>query len=72
MSWDKDIQELDAYFKKAAIPTEPLKLNQYSTKNHCALYIISHITTVKANNGKITYLPYLNRLKILKNFLDEK
>jgi len=69
MSWDKDIKELEAYFKKAAIPTEPFKLNQYSTVNDCTLFIKSHLTAVKANNGKITYLPYLNRLKELKEFL---
>ena len=69
MSWDKDIKELEAYFKKAALPTEPIKLNAYSTIKDGPLFIKSHLATVKANNGKITYLPYLNRLKELKEFL---
>lgn len=69
MSWNKDIKELEAYFKKIAIPTEPLKLNPYSTIKDCSLFIKSHLATVKANNGNLTYLPYLNRLKELKDFL---
>lgn len=69
MSWDKDIKELEAYFKKATLPTEPIKLNICSTIKDAPLFIKSHLATVKANNGKLTYLPYLDRLKELKEFL---
>jgi hypothetical protein len=69
MNWDKEIKELEAYFKETAIPTEPFKLNQYSTIKDCSLFIKSHLATVKANNGKPTYLPYLDRLQELKEFL---
>jgi len=69
MSWDKDIKELEAYFKKAAIPSEPIKLNTFSTIKNCSLFIESHLKTVKANKGKRTYLPYLDRLKELREVL---
>jgi len=68
-NWDKDIQELESYFLKAAIPTQPIKLNKYSTIKDCDLFIKSHLATVKANNGNQTYLSYLNQLQELKDFL---
>ena len=69
MKWDKDIKELEAYFKKIDIPTEPIKFNTFSTIENCSLFIDSHLKTVKANNGNRTYVPYLDRLKELREVL---
>jgi hypothetical protein len=69
-NWDQDIIELESYFSGITIPTQPVKLNQYSTIKDCSLFIKSHLATVKANNGKPTYLPYLNRLQELKQVLN--
>ena len=68
-NWDQDILELENYFSGITIPSQPVKLNQYSTIEECSLFIKSHFATVKANNGKLTYLPYLNRLQELKQVL---
>ena len=68
-SWEQDITELENYFTGIALPTQPVKLNRCSTITNCSLYIESHFATVKANNGKQTYLPYLNRLQELKGVL---
>ncbi len=68
-SWEQDITELENYFTGITLPTQPLKLNQCSTITNCSLFIESHFATVKANNGKRTFLPYLNRLKELKQVL---
>lgn len=68
-SWEQDITDLENYFAGIAIPTQPIKLNKCSTITNCSLFIESHFATVKANNGKRTFLPYLNRLQELKQVL---
>jgi len=68
-SWEQDITELENYFSVITLPTQPLKLNRCSTITNCSLFIESHFATVKANNGKRTFLPYLNRLQELKQIL---
>jgi hypothetical protein len=65
-NWEQDINELENYFSGIALPTQPIKLNRFSTITNCSLFIESHFSIVKANNGKQTFLPYLNRLQELK------
>jgi hypothetical protein len=71
-SWEQDITEIENYFTGITLPTQPVKLNPYSTITNCSLFIESHFATVKANNGKRTFLPYLNRLQELKQVLTTK
>ena len=71
-SWDNDIAELESYFSGIELPTQPVKLNKCSTIKDCSLFIESHFATVKANNGNETFLPYLERLKKLKQILTTK
>ena len=68
-NWEQDINELEAYFTGITLPTHAVKLNSYSTVKDVSKFIDSHIATVKANNGKHTFLPYLNRLQELKQIL---
>jgi len=68
-SWSNDIAELENYFASIELPTQPVKLNRCSTITDCSLFIESHFATVKGNNGKRTFLPYLNRLQELKQVL---
>ena len=68
-SWEQGITELEKYFAGIKLPTQPVKLNKCSTITNCSLFIESHFATVKANNGKRTFLPYLNRLQELKQVL---
>lgn len=68
-NWGNDIAELESYFAGIELPTQPVKLNKCSTIKDCSLFIESHFATVKANNGKRTFLPYLNRLQELKQVL---
>ena len=68
-TWSNDIAELETYFESITPPTQPLKLNKCATIKDCSLFIESHFATVKANNGKRTFLPYLNRLQELKQVL---
>lgn len=69
VNWEQDITELEKYFTSITLPTQPVKLNKCSTITNCSLFIESHFATVKANNGKRTFLPYLNRLQELKQVL---
>lgn len=68
-NWSNDIAELENYFASIELPTQPVKLNRCSTITDCSLFIESHFATVKANNGKRTFLPYLNRLQEFKQAL---
>ncbi|MET3730704.1 DUF6965 family protein [Moheibacter stercoris] len=68
-SWSNDIAELESYFAGIELPTQPVKLNRCSTITDCSLFIESHFAAVKANNGKRTFLPHLNRLQELKQTL---
>lgn len=68
-NWSNNIAELENYFASIELPTQPVKLNRYSTITDCSLFIESHFANVKANDGKRTFLPYLNRLQELKQVL---
>ena len=68
-NWEQDITELENYFTNIELPTQSVKLNKCSTIINCSLFIDSNFATVKANNGKQAFLPYLNRLKELKQVL---
>jgi hypothetical protein len=65
-NWEKNITELEDYFERATPPTQPVKLNHWSTIIDYSLFIKSHLTIIKANNGKKTCIPYLNRLQEFK------
>jgi hypothetical protein len=71
-NWEQDITDLQNYFMGITLPTQPLKLNRCSTITNCSLFIESHFATLKANKGKRTFLPHLNRLKELKQVLTTK
>jgi hypothetical protein len=68
-NWSNIISELESYFASNELPTQPITLNQCSVIKNCSLFIESHLAVVKANNGKRTFLPYLNRLLELKQVL---
>ena len=68
-SWEQEITDLENYFSSIELPTHPIMLNQCSKIRDCSEFIESHFATVKANNGKRTFLPYLNRLQELKQVL---
>ncbi len=68
-NWSNSIAELENYFSNLELPTQPVKLNKCSTVNDCSLFIEKHLNTVNANNGNLTFLPFLNRLNELKQVL---
>jgi hypothetical protein len=68
-NWEKDISELNSYFTKAKLPTQPVKLNQCTTILNIPLFIQRHFEAVNNNNGKRVFIPYLHRLQELKQIL---
>lgn len=64
-----NIRELENYFSKIQLPTEPIKFNNYSIIENVSVFIENHLAVVNFNNGKRTFLPYLNRLQDLKILL---
>jgi hypothetical protein len=68
-NWEQKITELENYFKGITLPTQSVKLNPFSTIVDVPQFIESHFENVKANNGKRTFLPYLQRLQGLKEMM---
>lgn len=66
--WSNEITELEQFFKVAKLP-DTIKLNECSTIIDVSLFIDSHLSIVKAQNGKLRYKPYLDRLNELKAIL---
>lgn len=71
-NWNVEISELEAYFATVEIPAQPVRLNECTLITNVPLFIESHLSTVKANNGRNVYLPYLNRLQTLKQIINLK
>ena len=69
-NWSNTITELETYFKNIQIPAQPVKLNQCSTIENIQLFIDGHLSTLKTNNGKPYFLPYLERLQKLRQMLN--
>lgn len=69
---DPDLLELETFFAGITLPTTPLKLNQCSEIRDVPDFIRSHLTTLRNNPGKLTYLPYFHRLQELKQHLTAK
>lgn len=69
--WDKEIAQLEKYFLGIELPKDPVRLNACSTITNISLFIKSHLAAIKANNGKRTALPHLERLQSLKEILKQ-
>ena len=67
-SWEQEINELEKYFKSIALPVTEIKTSE-GTITDINKFINCNFTTAKAQNGKRTFLPYINRLIELKKIL---
>uniref|UniRef100_UPI00404B61A1 DUF6965 family protein n=1 Tax=Gelidibacter sp. TaxID=2018083 RepID=UPI00404B61A1 len=65
----RDIVELESYFCDIVLPTHSIEIASYNKIRDILLFIDSHLSTIKANNGKRTFLPYINRLQELKQVI---
>ena len=65
-----EINDLVQFFQSATIPPAPVRINPYSTIWNTSMFIDSHLALIKAQNGKSTFRPYLERLIQLKECLN--
>lgn len=70
--WSAEITEIEAFFSSTPLPKIPIKLNEATTILDLKRFVDNHLEIVKANEGKIRFKVYLNRLKQLKNKLEWK
>lgn len=68
-NWEQEITELERYFETTTLPSVPLNLNRWSIITNVQGFIDSHLAVVKNYNGNKTFLPYLERLQELKQYL---
>lgn len=66
----KRIKELEDFFNSIEIPKE-LRLNKCSYAPDLPKMIQTHLAVVK-NQNKLVYLPYLERLELVKEILMKK
>lgn len=71
LNWDKEIKELEYFFKSITLPKNPIKLNNCTTILDVSKFINSHMLTIKSNNGNLIYKPYLSRLQEIKLLLND-
>ena len=69
-NWNSIIDDLEAFFNSISLPTTPITINPCTTINDMNFFIETNLSIVKSQNGKRTYLPYLNRLQELKQCLN--
>jgi len=67
--WDQQISDLDNFFKVAALPGI-LRLNGCSQIIDVPLFVQSHLSILKGQNGNDRYLPYMDRLSLLKTLIE--
>jgi hypothetical protein len=67
--WSDEIAELETFFSGVELPTEPIRVNAWSTITNCTRFVASHLEVVKAKNGKRWFLSELERLQELKQIL---
>ena len=65
---DKQIDELDAYFKKIKLPTT-VQLDAGTTITDVSTFINSHLAVLRNNLDKQIYEVFLQRLEKLKELL---
>ena len=70
-NWNNEITELEKFFDKTPLPAQAIKLGNGTTITDCPMFIRNHLGTVRANNGRRIYLPYLQRLQTLKQVLTD-
>jgi hypothetical protein len=68
--WEQEINILEAFFAGIVLPSEPVKLNSFTTLNDVRTFLGNHFATVKANIGNPVFLPYLHRLRELKQLIE--
>jgi len=70
-NWGSDITMLESFFSELILPKAPMKLDNCITVTDCDQFIRSHLGILNTYNGNRNFLPYLTRLKLLKEVTGE-
>jgi len=66
--WMEDIEQMEQYFKSIDL-NQTVQLEPFATITNLKKFIECHLSIVKAQNGKRTFLPYMERLNKVKELL---
>lgn len=66
---ENELVELKLFFKNTVLPGIPIKLDQSSIITDVSGFVESSLACIKAHKGEKIFLPYLNRLKQVRNIL---
>lgn len=66
-----DVGELEVFFRDNKIPSAPVILSGCEKIVDVKLFIESHLRVIRKNNGNPTFLPYYERLLMLKYIITE-
>ena len=64
-----ELADIQAYFSSITQLPQTLPYNDYVTITDVSLFVKSHISYIVNNPTKISFKPYLERLKVLKDKL---
>ncbi len=65
---DWQLKDLEQFFKSVPLPTHPVQLKAVAVRN-VSKFVRRHLEVVKWNEGRERYLPYLERLKSLREHI---
>jgi len=66
--WDPQIEELDIFFKTTKLP-ESIRLDKCSVIVDIPIFVKSHLSILRAQSGNTRYLPYMDRLNLLRSLV---
>lgn len=69
-NWNKDIEDIENFFKNHKFTDEKIDLAKNVTVANQQKFYYSHIMTIKKNNGNKTFKSHLDRLKKFKEILN--
>ncbi len=64
--WSEEIEQLTTFFNETQLPEAPVKLSEGLTITNVKRFIDTHLTAVRANNGKPFAIQHLYRLRTFK------
>lgn len=69
--WTDKINELEEYFNTIMVPVGTFQVTPSLKITDLSVFIDSHLQTVKNYNGNKTFIPYMDRLNQVKNYLQQ-
>lgn len=68
--WCEELNELELFFEATQMPETPLSISKGETIFNAKLAIETNIKAARANSGTRVFLPYLERLREIKQYIE--